>query len=101
MSDLQQYLDQALSQIKLSDTDEEAYLEEYDIEVELRELIFLDRTLKNLKPGILTCIGHCADAYRLWLFQYKSAYVLLGDLGNGNYSFYKEVKDPADVPVDS
>ena len=68
---------------------------------ELRELIFLDRTLKNLKPGILTCIGHCADAYRLWLFQYKSAYVLLGDLGNGNYSFYKEVKDPADVPVDS
>lgn len=33
MSDLQQYLDQALSQIKLSDTDEEAYLEEYDIEV--------------------------------------------------------------------
>lgn len=43
MSDLQQYLDQALSQIKLSDTEEEPYLEEYDIEVELRELIISTR----------------------------------------------------------
>lgn len=67
---------------------------------ELRERIYFDQTLDNLKPGTLNCIGHYAKAYRLWLFQYKSTYVLLGDLGNGHYSFYKEVKDLSEAPVD-
>lgn len=43
MSDLQKYLDQALSRVKLSDTDEESCPEEYDIEAELRELIIFTR----------------------------------------------------------
>lgn len=67
---------------------------------ELRELIYCDDTLDNLKPDTLKCLGHYANAYRLWLFQYKNSYVLLGDLGNGHYSFYKEVKDLSDAPVD-
>ncbi|RHB42310.1 hypothetical protein DW886_17520 [Enterocloster aldenensis] len=67
---------------------------------ELRKLIYRDETLDTLEPGTLKCLGHYANAYRLWLFQYKNTYVLLGDLGNGHYSFYKEVKDLSEAPVD-
>ena len=43
MSDLQKYLDLALSQVKLADIIDEPYPEEYDIEAELRELIISTR----------------------------------------------------------
>ncbi|MDU7685979.1 MAG: hypothetical protein E7K14_01490 [Bacillota bacterium] len=40
----------------------------------------------------LTIVGYCPEvSYCSWLFKYKDAYVLLYDMGNGYYSFNREV----------
>lgn len=44
MSDLQLYLDEALKEVKLLETDNHPIITEYDIEAELRELIITTRT---------------------------------------------------------
>ena len=43
MSDLQSYLDEALKEVKLMETDNHPLVAEYDIEAELRELIITTR----------------------------------------------------------
>lgn len=72
-----------------------------DDALELKHYIEIDSTM-DIVPmrNRLECYGHCAKYYRLWLFQYNTAFVLLGDLGNGHYKFYKEVLDLTDAPVD-
>lgn len=48
---------------------------------------------KELKND-LTIIGYCPEvSYFSWLFRYKNTYVLLIDMGNGYYSFEREVSD--------
>lgn len=48
---------------------------------------------KELKND-LTLIGHCPEvSYFSWLFRYKNTYVLLIDMGNGYYSFDREIHD--------
>jgi len=44
MSDLQSYLDKALKEVQLVDTDDKPIVSDYDIEAEVCELIVASRT---------------------------------------------------------
>lgn len=67
---------------------------------ELRMYLYCNDTMDNIPNGTsIRCLGHYANAYRLWLFQYKNAYVLLSDTGNGHYKFFKEIKDLSEAPI--
>lgn len=44
MSEIQKYLDEALKSVELISTEEPAYLEDYDLEYEVREMIIDVRT---------------------------------------------------------
>lgn len=68
---------------------------------QLSEILKTDPRLDSIIAKDIRIIGYCPnEGYTSWLFQYKQAYVILFDEGNGYYSFDREVDNIGELVVD-